>query len=334
MVGIGAVCSVAALVGCSTMAPSPAGEVFLAAASEQGVDPFTPNAASAAVQLNAMSSATPAPAASGQVSSVTGTTPRVYAGEPKRPACDVDAIWNALKGDAGKLASWAGVIGISTGQVEAYLRGAAPVVLRSDTRVTNHTLGGGQARPFQYVLQAGTAVLVDSVGLPRVRCACGNPLAPPAAVSGEVKYVGTQWPGFNPALLVVIVAGPQVPSLTVVNVIDGTDFQVPVSTPGTTSPSASASATATGSPQATTTQRPTPKPTAGTPTPATYTNCAQQYAQLVKELTLANKLTPADAQRWAALAQQAAQAAQSGNLVQAYQICVQTVGEMEQALGS
>ena len=65
------------------------------------------------------------------------------------------------------------------GSVPAFLRGLTPVVLRADTRVTNHGFRDGSATSFQSVLQAGTAVLVDDHGAPRVRCACGNPLKAP-----------------------------------------------------------------------------------------------------------------------------------------------------------
>lgn len=51
------------------------------------------------------------------------------------------------------------------------------------------------------MLQAGTAVLVDAEGTPRVRCKCGNPLAPPEPVEGTPKYTGTPWPDFNPQAL-------------------------------------------------------------------------------------------------------------------------------------
>ncbi|PZT71125.1 hypothetical protein DN402_02310 [Streptomyces sp. SW4] len=49
-------------------------------------------------------------------------------------------------------------------------------MLRADTRVTGHGLRGGRPVGGQAVLQAGTAVLVDDRGVPRVRCAGGNPL--------------------------------------------------------------------------------------------------------------------------------------------------------------
>lgn len=313
------------LAACSPGAAPGGGEVFLAAAADAGPDPFTRDASNQALALGA-TSASPSSAPSGQVASVTGTSPRVYAGAAGQQPCDKRAIWDDLRSNDQARAAWAGVLGINQSQVEAYINGSAAVILRSDTRVTNHTLSGGRANPFQYVLQAGTAVLVDNTGLPRVRCACGNPLTPPVAVSGTVRYNGTQWPGFNPAILVVIVSGPPQTQLIVVQVPDGGDLEVPVATPGASaSPSASA---------ATSTPAPSPKPTGGTPTPANYTDCSQRYAQLVKELTLASKLTPADAQRWSAMAEDAAQAAHAGNLAEAYQICLQTVAEMDAALNA
>ncbi|MDZ7578057.1 MAG: DUF6777 domain-containing protein [Candidatus Nanopelagicales bacterium] len=318
------------LVACSSgTAPTPVGEVFLSAASDPGADPFTPSAANPSVTLGAASSATPSPAASGDVQSVTGTSPRVYAGSSTKTPCDKKKIKDSLGADAAKRAAWAGVIGIGTSDVDAYLKGAAAVVLRSDTRVTNHALTNGQARPFQAVLQAGTAVLVDSTGVPRVRCACGNPLAPPTAVTEQVEYTGTPWSGFDPGILVVIVPGPPQRELIVVDVDDGTDLTVPVDTPSDT-PSPSQ----TGTSRPSRTSSPTVKPPTGTASPANYQNCAQQYAQLVIDLTLAHKITPAQAQQWAAQAENAAQAANNGNLAKAYQICEQTVSEMEQALNS
>lgn len=49
--------------------------------------------------------------------------------------------------------------------------------------MTNHSLRNGVAAPFQAILQAGTAVLVDRYGTPVVRCFCGNPLKPAVFVA-------------------------------------------------------------------------------------------------------------------------------------------------------
>lgn len=86
----------------------------------------------------------------------------------------------------------------------AYLRELTPLQLRADTRVTNHGYRGGRATAFQSVLQAATAVLVDDRGLPRVRCACGNPLTRPVEQRGGATTVGRAWPGYQPSRTVVV----------------------------------------------------------------------------------------------------------------------------------
>src|SRR5690606_36332277 len=110
--------------------------------------------------------------------------------------------------------------GIAPADIGTYVAGLTPVVLIRDTRVTNHGFRDGRATPRQAVLQAGTAVLVDATGVPRVKCACGNPLAPPtAAPIGTVT--GNRWSGFDPAVVVVVVAGPPTTEFVVVDVTTG-----------------------------------------------------------------------------------------------------------------
>ncbi|GAP52775.1 serine/threonine protein kinase [Streptomyces azureus] len=72
-------------------------------------------------------------------------------------------------------------------------------MLRADTGVTNHGFRAGRAAVLQAVLQAGTAVLVDDRGVPRVRCACGNPLRPPVAMRGTPAVKDTPCPATGPA---------------------------------------------------------------------------------------------------------------------------------------
>jgi hypothetical protein len=47
-------------------------------------------------------------------------------------------------------------------------------------------------------------VLVDRQGIPRARCACGNPLTPPTAISSNARFRGTPWTGFSRSSLTVI----------------------------------------------------------------------------------------------------------------------------------
>ena len=83
-----------------------------------------------------------------------------------------------LQANPEKAAAWAGVLGISAASIPGYVAELTPVILRSDTYVTNHGFAGGRATTLTSVLQAGTAVMVDKFGTPRVKCYCGNPLTP------------------------------------------------------------------------------------------------------------------------------------------------------------
>lgn len=73
-----------------------------------------------------------------------------------------------------------------------------------DTRVTNHGYRGGAATDYQAVLQTGTAVLVDGHGVPRVRCACGNPLTPAVAQRTVPRRTGDTWASYRSQNVVVV----------------------------------------------------------------------------------------------------------------------------------
>ncbi|MDT0407227.1 DUF6777 domain-containing protein, partial [Streptomyces edwardsiae] len=106
-------------------------------------------------------------------------------------------------------------------QIPGYLKALTPVVLRADTQVTSHGYSAGKATAFQAVLQAGTAVRADSRGLPRVRCACGNPLDPPVVAKGQVAHRGERWPGYHPARILAV--GPSVQPVTGLVIVDTAD---------------------------------------------------------------------------------------------------------------
>lgn len=123
-------------------------------------------------------------------------------------SCDVEKQITVLRAHPSKNAAFAWVLGIRPSDVPGYLRALTPVQLRADTRVTNHGYRNGSATGYQSVLQAGTAVLVDDRGVPRVRCACGNPLTPPAAQKGTFRKVGRAWSGYRPTGVVVVAPAP------------------------------------------------------------------------------------------------------------------------------
>ena len=113
------------------------------------------------------------------------------------------AFVDALNADPTLRWSKGDQVGID--QVEAFLLELTPVVLTTDTRVTNHGYRNGRPTARQAVLQAGTAGAVYALdGAPRVKCNCGNPLARPAPVPGRPVYQGQRWTGFSPATVVVV----------------------------------------------------------------------------------------------------------------------------------
>lgn len=146
-----------------------------------------------------------------------GTEPGLYGGTRDDAVCDVDRLVAFLTdpANADKAASWAAVQGIDPSGIADFVAGLTAVRLNLDTRVTNHGFRDGRATPFQSVLQAGTAVLVDETGVPRAKCNCGNPLAEPAPLSEPgsdgsfdvddiAQNPGDAWPEFQPGQVVVV----------------------------------------------------------------------------------------------------------------------------------
>ncbi|MFG2312433.1 DUF6777 domain-containing protein [Streptomyces sp. NPDC048566] len=188
-------------------------EVFLQSADTTGPEPFTESTA----KDSSIAPRTPTAPGSSEPSNVTravdGSAPGLYGGTRDVASCDVEQQITALSADPAKNKAFASVEGVQPSAVPAYLRSLTPVQLRMDTRVTNHGYRDGRPTAYQAVLQAGTAVLVDAHGVPRVRCACGNPLLAPVPQKGTPKPTGDSWPGYRPQNVVVVE-----PSKTVVEV--------------------------------------------------------------------------------------------------------------------
>jgi hypothetical protein len=188
-------------------------EVFLQSASKTGPDPFTESTANDS-STEPQTPATPAASAPANATrAVDGSAPGLYGGTRNVSSCDVEKQVSALQADPAKNKAFASVESIQPDAVPAYLRSLTPVQLRMDTRVTNHGYRNGAATSYQAVLQAGTAVLVDARGVPRVRCACGNPLLKPVPQNGTPKATGDSWPSYRPQNVVVVA-----PSTTVIDV--------------------------------------------------------------------------------------------------------------------
>ena len=162
-----------------------------------------------------------------------GTTPGLYGGTRNQRTCDVEALSGFLVANPAKAEAWSSVLGVDASNVAEYLASLTPALLRRDTRVTNHGFRAGRATPRQAVLQGGTAVLVDSLGRPRVKCACGNPLLDPVASPRPPVFLGDPWTGFDPDKTIAIGAGDTpVDDLDLIDPDTGLGFQRPVGSRG------------------------------------------------------------------------------------------------------
>ncbi|MFI6284116.1 DUF6777 domain-containing protein [Streptomyces sp. NPDC051018] len=196
-------------------------EVLLQPAADKGPDPYTATTVrelSAPAPRDVLPPPPPGgPPVRGQIlRTLSGATPGLYGGIQSVGSCDIEQQITLLRAEPAKARAFARGAGVSQGSLPGFLRDLTPVVLRADTRVTSHGYRKGSAASRQAVLQAGTAVLVDRHGSPRVRCACGNPLRSPAAVKGGVIQQGRPWDGYRPDRVVVVKPTPQVMSSLVI----------------------------------------------------------------------------------------------------------------------
>ncbi|MER5400308.1 DUF6777 domain-containing protein [Streptomyces sp. NPDC002599] len=280
------------------------GEVLLQPLAVQGPDPFTaPTDTTPAPPPPVTRTPQPSPTGTRGARTVSGATPGLYGGTRNAGSCDVARQIRFLAADRARARVFAELSGISPESVPDYLRRLTPVVLRADTGVTDHGFAAGRATGFQAVLQAGTAVLVDDRGVPRVRCACGNPLGRPTKAGGNPDTRGRPWSGYRPAQVVTVTPAPAViTDITIVDVADHTWIERPVgyeghrhdhavpppespdplphdsatarepsagTSPGGRSPSPDASASDCPTPTATVTVTPTPGTGEGTPDEST-----------------------------------------------------------------
>ncbi|KOG20486.1 DUF6777 domain-containing protein [Streptomyces viridochromogenes] len=205
-------------------------DVLLQPVADRGPDPFTDSTATSSATPSPVTR-TPGPARSGRagLQPLSGETPGLYGGTRGAGSCDVQRQIDQLTADRARGRVFAQAAGIPQASLPGYLRGLTSVVLRADTRVTNHGFRDGMGTGYQSVLQAGTAVLVDSRGVPRVRCACGNPLAPPVDPRGRPGTSGRAWSGYRPGQVIVVAPTPQaVTNITIIDIADNTWIERPL----------------------------------------------------------------------------------------------------------
>ena len=203
------------------------------------------------------------PAGSLNSTPTNATGPAIYGGSADKTVCDAQKFVAFMQQNSAQAQAWVDAVNadpslvwqngkLTVADIPAYVKTLAPVILMTDTLVVNHDFVNQKPVPYQSVLQAGTAVLVDMWGVPRLQCYCGNPLTLPPGTAASANFVGTPWVGFSPANVTNLTPPAQpVTALTVANLSSpGSTLQI---TPGST----------TAAPA--TTPAPTPTPT---PTPA------------------------------------------------------------------
>jgi hypothetical protein len=175
-------------------------EVAASPISTVGVNPFTPTVGT---DKSGLTPPARAASASGRPATYVGSLPGLYGGTRNYKTCDAEKLVSFLEQNPAKATAWASTLGISTAEIPRYVDGLTPVLLRTDTRVTNHGYVNGAADAIQSVLEAGTAVFVNQYGEPVVKCYCGNPLTAPVLLSAPV-YTGPLWVSFTTINITII----------------------------------------------------------------------------------------------------------------------------------
>ena len=246
LIALLAVALVAAATSCHSKASG--GELVLSAATDPGANAFMPPAASPPP-----TSTQPPPTLQQQGNNdnvatqpLPGDRDGLYGGTDNNAGVDRDQMVNFLGANpvqAGAFVEslntdttvyWSGGRPLTVADIPTYLHELTPMVLRLDTRITNHGFDGSHPTTIQSVFQAGTAVLVDAHGVPRVRGLSGNPLTAPITLTGTPKLVGTPWPGYHPGALAEVQATKAaITNFVLVDIVTGQPFNRPVGTTGT-----------------------------------------------------------------------------------------------------
>ncbi|MEU9354840.1 PASTA domain-containing protein [Streptomyces griseoloalbus] len=169
-----------------------------------------------------------------------GDTPGLYGGTRQDTVCDAERLKRYLTESRNdrKARAWARALDLRTAEIPAYLDRLTPVLLRHDTLVRNHDYKKGKAVPFNALLQAGIAILVDERGLPAVKCSCGNPLRPFEGDKSRISVTfddgNEKWTGYDRSEVVVVrPASRELERIALVDVEDpGRGVERPVGTSG------------------------------------------------------------------------------------------------------
>lgn len=161
------------------------------------------------------------------VAAETGDSRSFYAGRPADGPCDSPALVAALEADPAASAALVGALGQESLGSDAVLSAdnlgdeilrMTPATLQKDVRLGYGSWEGGTLTNRAAVLQRGTDVLIDVLGVPRLRCGSGNPLLSARAVQGKPSFEGASWPDLDLGQLVSI--SPAATAQTAFEMID------------------------------------------------------------------------------------------------------------------
>lgn len=221
---IAVVAASAAVALTTTEPPSP--DVGLIGAAELGTDPFIPPATgpipTEPPAPGGISADLPPAGPGPTITAIPAATPGLYAVSGATRLCET--ITDSVLADSSDAQAFAAAIGVAPSELPRFLTQLTPVVLRLDTRVSSTGSTAASPATTQAVLEAGTAVLIDPQGVPRVRCRGANPLGPATLTESQPRYVGTAWPGFEASRLASITPAPS--TLSSIEVLDGDTRQL------------------------------------------------------------------------------------------------------------
>ncbi|MFD6156535.1 DUF6777 domain-containing protein [Nocardia sp. NPDC060256] len=218
--------------------------VQLVPASEMGVGPVLPNRPASAGFVAVT------PPTVRWRSRPTGDEAALYGGKPKQPIGGGDEMISHFQNDVNaatlvaatleldQTLRWARGAKLEADNLDDYLRELTSVVLTADTMVRYHVYRNGQFESSPAILQAGTTVMVDTHGVPRLRNLSGSPLTVLDQLDPtQLTYSGSRWQDFDAASVVAVQpSGAAVPTLRLRDLSDPNKsdqvFQRPIGTNG------------------------------------------------------------------------------------------------------
>jgi len=89
----------------------------------------------------------------GAIPTTSGNEPGLYGGTRDSSVCDPTKLVSFLQENADKAKAWANTLGVGVSDISNYVSSLTSVLLRADTRVTNHGFENGKATAVQSVLE-------------------------------------------------------------------------------------------------------------------------------------------------------------------------------------